>query len=415
MFTLLRKKEDSQMIAEAIFTGTELLLGQILNTNAQYLQQTLAVLGIDLYHMVTVGDNQHRCAEAIRQAAAKADLIFVGGGLGPTEDDISREALAEACGLPMVHDDAALQIVQRRYLARGIRMPEVNLKQALLPEGSRVMDNTVGVAPGIILEHRGKTYFLLPGPPYEFENMLDNQVAPYLRERFPEEIATIYTRVLKLCGIGESFLAEKLGDLFKSKHPTVSTCVKGSYIDLSITAKDRDEDSARQAIDDMETTLRQYIDKYIFGVDKDTLEGVIGRELLSRGQTVGVVEDFSNGWLAHILSNDPYAARVFAGGVVLGGENNNWRGFNGKLSRTGEHEAADYLSGAVRDLTASSIGLAVVGPFLPHKKDRVTIGYNSGQKVYVKEQLIWEEEFNTARLMAEAALVHFWQLLKRSE
>jgi len=410
------------MIAEAIFTGTELLLGRILNTNAQYLQQTLAGLGIDLYHMVTVGDNQHRCAEAIRQAAEKADLIFVGGGLGPTEDDISREALAEACGLPMVHDDAALRIVERRYLANKIRMPEVNLKQALLPEGSQVMDNTVGVAPGVILEHRGKTYFLLPGPPYEFENMLDNQVVPYLKERFPGEIATIYTRVLKLCGIGESFLAEKLGDLFKSKHPTVSTCVKGSYIDLNITAKDRDEDSARQAIDDMETTLRQYIDEYIFGVDKDTLEGVIGRELLSRGETVSVVEDFSNGWLAHLLSNDPHAAKVFAGGVVLGGQGNNWRGFDGKFvrpSNMSDYEAADYLSGAVRDLTDSSIGLAVVGPAQPGKKKRVTFGYtfgyNSEQNVYIKAQQLWEEKSNTARLVAEAALVHFWQLLKKSE
>ena len=225
------------MIAEVIFTGTELLLGQILNTNAQYLQQALASHGFDLYHQVTVGDNLSRCAEAIRQAAGRADLIFVGGGLGPTEDDVSREALSEALSVSLVQDPTALAIVRRFYLARDVPMPGSNLKQALIPVGGTALDNPIGTAPGIVLEHSGKTFFLLPGPPAEFNRMLDEQVLPYLCRRFSGQIGTIYSRVLKVCGIGESALVEKLGDLLNSSSPTVAPCAKEGVIHLRITAK----------------------------------------------------------------------------------------------------------------------------------------------------------------------------------
>ena len=215
------------MIAEAIFSGTELLLGQILNTNAQFLQRTLANMGISLYHMITVGDNRQRCAAAIIQAASRADLIFVGGGLGPTVDDVSREALSEAVGVPLNHNETALAVVQRGW--KGAAMPETALVQALVPEGGMVLDNPIGIAPGIILERQGKTFVLLPGPPEEFELMLSGQVVPYLKSRYPEELGAIHTRVLKLGGTGESYLVKMLGDLFKSSNPTVSTCVKGKF------------------------------------------------------------------------------------------------------------------------------------------------------------------------------------------
>ncbi|MGI6491003.1 MAG: competence/damage-inducible protein A [Pelotomaculum sp.] len=215
------------MIAEAIFSGTELLLGQILNTNAQTLQRTLANMGIALYHMITVGDNRQRCAAAILQAASRADIIIVGGGLGPTVDDVSREALSEAVGVPLNHNETALAVVQRGW--KGAAMPETALVQALVPDGGMVLDNPIGIAPGIILEQQEKTFILLPGPPDEFELMLSDQVVPYLKSRYPEELGAIHTRVLKLGGTGESYLVNILGDLFKSSNPTVSTCVKGSF------------------------------------------------------------------------------------------------------------------------------------------------------------------------------------------
>jgi nicotinamide-nucleotide amidase len=408
-----------KMIAEVIFSGTELLLGQILDTNSQYLKQTLASMGLNLYRHITVGDNRERLALAIREAAARADLIFVGGGLGPTEDDVSREALSEALQIPLVQSETAMQVVRRIYLARGVIMPEVNFKQGLVPLGGEVLDNRVGVAPGIVLEHQGKTFFLLPGPPAEFNCMVDEQVVPYLRARFPEELGIIYSRVLKLCGIGESFLAQSLGDLFKSTHPTVFTCVKGSYIDLTITAKAEDESIARRDIATMENTLRQRIGQYIFGADGDTLPGVIGRELARREQSVAVVEGFSGGLMAHMLANDPVAAKAFAGGVVLGGQGPGAQGLFGKefsLPRGAtEKEAAEKLAGAIRNLTGSSIGMALLGPSPQEAaagdKNLVTLGFDLGDRTLLQEILLWDNKSDFARRGAETALVRLWQVL----
>ncbi|HBC92127.1 MAG TPA: competence/damage-inducible protein A [Pelotomaculum sp.] len=408
------------MIAEVIFSGTELLLGQIVNTNGQYIQQNLASMGIDSYHQITVGDNRGRCAQAIRQAAARADLIFIGGGLGPTEDDVSREALSEALQIPLVRDETALNIVQRIYLARGITMPEVNLKQAFVPVGGKALDNRVGVAPGIVLEHQGKIFFLLPGPPFEFNCMFDEQVVPYLKSRFPAELGIIYSRVLKLCGIGESFLAQSLGDLFKSSYPTVFTCVKGSFIDLSINTKAGDELKARQDIAAMENTLRQRIGQYIFGADRDTLPGVIGRELARRGKTVAVAEEeCSGGLLAHMLSDDPLSARVFAGGVVLSKQAPGLKGLSAELSRPQEAaaaEAAEQLARTIRRLTGSGIGIAVLGPSqqeaLVNNKNMMTVGIDLGHEVLVKESLLWDNKSEVARRGAETALVRLWQVLQ---
>jgi nicotinamide-nucleotide amidase len=406
------------MIAEVIFTGTELLLGQIFNINGQYIQQTLASMGIDSYHQITVGDNRDRCAQAIRQAAARADLVFVGGGLGPTEDDVSREALSEALQVPLAQDEDALKVVQRFYLARGITMSDVNLKQALIPLGGKALDNPIGTAPGIVLEHQGKVFFLLPGPPSEFNRMLDGQVVPYLRSRFPEELGIIYSRVLKVCGVGESVLAETLGDLFKNAHPTVSTCAKEGYIDLSITAKAGDEISARRDIATMENTLRQHIGHYIFGADKDTLPGVVGQVLASRSENLAVVEDFSGGLLAHMLSADPVSAQVFAGGVVLG-QAPGLQNLPPEMSRpqnVSAKEGAEQLACAVRRLAGSSIGVAVLGQSLQEaqasNKNMVTIGIDLGNEVRVKEIPLWGSKSQAARRGAEVALVQLWQVMK---
>ena len=410
------------MIAEVIFSGTELLLGQILNINGQYLQRTLASMGIDSYHQLTVGDNRDRCAQAIRQAASRADLVFIGGGLGPTEDDVSRDALSEALQIPLVQDEKALNIVRRIYLKRGITMPEVNMKQGLVPLGGKALDNRMGVAPGIVLEHKGKVFFLLPGPPFEFNCMLDEQVVPYLRSCFPEELGIIYSRVLKICGIGESFLAQSLGDLFKSSYPTVFTCVKGSFIDLSITAKAEDEMVARRAVENMEETLRKYINKYIYGVNKDTLPGVIGKQIERRGQSLAVVEELSGGLLAHMLLSDPLSARVFAGGMVLREQALAQQGLSDKLTRpmgVPEEEAAKLLASSIRKLTGSSIGMTVLGPSLQdlqaNIRRTVTVGIDLGDEFSAEELWLWDNKNQAALCAAEMALQSLWQLLSEAK
>lgn len=406
------------MIAEAIFSGTELLLGQILNTNAQYLQRTLASMGINLYHMVTVGDNRQRCADAIRQAAARADLIIVGGGLGPTVDDVSREALSEALQLPLVSNEAALKVVQRGW--QGTVMPEAALVQSLVPVGGEVLDNTIGIAPGILLEQQGKTFVLLPGPPEEFELMLDEQVVPYLKSRYRKELGVIHTRVLKICGTGESILMGILEDLFKSSNPTVSTCVKGSFIDLSITAKADDEEIARQAIEDMEKTLRKRINQYIFGADKDTLPGVVGRQLENMGHSLAVVEEVSGGMLAQMLLSEPSPARIFAGGIVLREQDLGPRDLSDKLSRpigVTESEAATLLASSIRKLSGSTVGMAVLGPssqeLLNDSRSTITVGIDFENEVSAEEVWLWDRKNQAALCAAEMALTTLWQFLQK--
>ncbi len=406
------------MIAEVIFTGTELLLGQILNTNAQYLQQALASHGFDLYYQVTVGDNLSRCAEAIRQAAGRADLIFVGGGLGPTEDDVSREALSEALSVSLVQDPTALAIVRRFYLARDVPMPGSNLKQALIPVGGTALDNPIGTAPGIVLEHSGKTFFLLPGPPAEFNRMLDEQVLPYLCRRFSGQIGTIYSRVLKVCGIGESALVEKLGDLLNSSSPTVAPCAKEGVIHLRITAKATGEEVAGRAVDEMEKSVRQRIGGNIFGLDEETLPAVVGRLLVQAGLRVSLVEAFTGGQLANMFASDPNARQALACGLVLP-ENSTC-----PLPSAGWFPPRDaelkksvaQMAAAVRRHFGSEIGIATFGTALPaaqsRHQDPIGIAVDFTGNCHVKEVLYWGNRLQAARRAAEAALVFLWRILR---
>jgi nicotinamide-nucleotide amidase len=409
------------LITEVIFTGTELLLGQILNTNAQYLQQALASHGFDLYHQVTVGDNLERCAEAIRQAAARAEVIFIGGGLGPTEDDVSREALSLALGLPLVQDPAALAIVRRFYLARNIPMPGANLKQALIPAGGTVLDNPIGTAPGIVLEHSGKTFFLLPGPPAEFNKMLDEQVIPYLQRRFPDQLATIHSRVLKICGLGESVLAERLGELMNSSSPTVAPCVKEGEIHLRITAKAAGKEVAVRVIDEMERAVRQRLQGYVFGVDEETLPAVVGSLLLQGGRQVSLLEAFTGGQLAYMFVSDPTAVQTFSGGLVLPG---NQPGllpsglFQGAIPPPDgdTKEVAAQMAAAARRYFGSGIGVATAGTVLPVEYSRhqypVGIAVDFEGNCQVQEMLFWGNRSQAARRAARAALVLLWQILR---
>lgn len=417
-----RKKKD--LIAEVIFTGTELLLGQILNTNAQYLQQTLAALGLDLYYQVTVGDNLKRCARAIRQAAGRADLIIIGGGLGPTEDDISREALGEALAIPLVRDPAALSVVERFFVSRGIPMSANNLKQALVPLNGLVLDNPIGTAPGVALEHKNKLYFLLPGPPAEFARMLDGQVVPYLRRHLADHSDIICSRVLKLCGIGESTLDESLSDLLKSKNPTLAPCAKEGEIHLRLTAKAPDEAVARQMIAGLEAALRLRLERYIYGADDDTLPGVVGRLLARNGWRVALAEEFTGGLLAHMLSTDPVAGEALSGGMVLTGQalKNNSTGLPLNifpLAGVGGKEAAGQMAAAVRRIfTGSDIGIAVLESNKPHAQPGdqfpVYIATDFAGTCREKELLLWGSRSQAARRAADAALILLWRSCKKA-
>jgi nicotinamide-nucleotide amidase len=420
----LKQRSLEILIAEVVFTGTELLLGQILNTNARHLQQALASNGIDLYHQVTVGDNLARCAEAIRQAAARAEVIFIGGGLGPTEDDISREALSLALDVPLIQDPGALAIVRRFYLARDIPMPGVNLRQALIPAGGTALDNPVGTAPGIALEHGGKIFFLLPGPPPEFNRMLDEQVLPCLFKRFPDRLGTIHSRVLKVGGMGESILAEKLGDLLNNSSPTLAPCAKEGEVHLRITAKAAGKEAAGRVISEMEQAVRQRLEGYVFGADEETLPSVVGGLLLQAGLRVSLLEAFTGGQLAHMFISDSTAREVLTCGLVLPGYTPGSpppEQFLEVLPAPGADvkKTVGQMAAAARRRFHSGVGIATAGPAqLPEQARHqypVGIAVDVAGNCQVREMLFWGSCSQAARRAAGAALFLLWQILQEKQ
>lgn len=406
------------MIGEIIFTGTELLLGQILNTNAQLLQQELSALGIDLYYQVTVGDNLQRCAAAIRQASGRADLIVIGGGLGPTEDDISREALAEALQLELVQDPAALAVVRRFFDQRGIPISANNFKQSLVPAGGAVVDNPIGTAPGIILEREGKTYVLLPGPPPEFAMMVREKFIPFLRSKLAGRVEVIQSKVLKFCGIGESLLDEKLSDLLKSGNPTLAPTAKFSEVHLRITAKAQDLARAEEMIEAMEIKVRERLGSYIFGVDGDTLSGTVARIIREKGKTIATVEDFTGGLLSFKLSSPSGADDIFVAGLVI----KDYKDFEGRTGfRFGDvpddpGERAKHLATTLRKHLNSDIGMAIAAEPVNNGSSTqypffIAADFN-GLKMF-KEVLLWGERDGVANRAATVALVLLWRYLKQ--
>jgi len=241
------------MRAEILSIGTELLLGHIVDTNAAFLARELATLGIDLYFVSQVGDNRARLAETIRRARDRADLVILTGGLGPTEDDVTREAISDVLGEPP-QVDATLEAHLREFFGqRGINMPENNLKQAWVLPSVTPLENPVGTAPGWWVDNSGGIIIAMPGVPHEMTHMWKNQVLPRLR---PRTGTLLFTRTLRVAGLGESSVEHQLGDLIHSSNPTVATYAKHEAVDIRITAKAQSEPLARQLVAEMEARSR---------------------------------------------------------------------------------------------------------------------------------------------------------------
>ncbi|WP_258360077.1 competence/damage-inducible protein A [Moorella sulfitireducens (nom. illeg.)] len=410
------------MIAEAIFTGTEMLLGQIVNTNAAYLGRQLAAAGINLYRQVVVGDNLERIREAINNARRRADLIIVGGGLGPTEDDLSREALAAALNLPLVEDAAARENVTRYFAARRRPMPPGNLKQALLPAGARALDNPYGTAAGIFLEHEEKIYALLPGPPREFEPMVVDRLLPLL-ESYGARREVIFSRVLKIAGMGESAVEEVLKDLLHGDNPTLAPLAKPGEVTLRLTARAGNPEQARELIMPLEAAIRERLGDYIFGSDADTLEGVTGTILAGRHLTLAVAESCTGGLLAHRVTNVPGSSDYFLGGMVtysneakikLLGVAEEILAAHGAVSP----EVAAAMARGVRRAFAADIGVGITGIAGPGGSTPakpvglVYIGLDIQGKVEVQRELFVGERENIKWQSAQTALYLLWRGLR---
>jgi nicotinamide-nucleotide amidase len=289
-------------------------LGQIVDTNAAYLAGRLALLGIDVLHMQTVGDNLGRATEAFGRALARSDLVVATGGLGPTEDDLTREAIAAAVGeTPAV--DAALEAELRQWFAgRGLPMPERNRKQAWLIPSARALPNPNGTAPGWDVRRRGKRIVAMPGVPREMTPMWEEHVEPTLVSE-----AALRWRTLKLLGIGESAVEEKLDELVRSTRPTVATYAKNDGVHIRIADKGATAAEADTRVASMETEIRSRLGEFVWGVDNETLGDVIGFGLASRGWHLAIGEALSAGDIARTLADAKDAHRWLAGAIVRPG------------------------------------------------------------------------------------------------
>lgn len=302
------------MRAEIITSGTELLLGDLVDTNAAYLSQQLRALGIDVHYRTTVGDNEERMAAAISLAMRRADLIITTGGLGPTVDDVTRQAVARATGRPLVLHPELLAAIEARFRSFGYRMTENNIQQAYIPVGAVVIENPVGTAPCFAVETPNGAIIALPGVPRELEYLIEHAVIPYLRRRFGLH-EVIKTRVLKTCAIGESAVDARIADLMQSRNPTVGLNAHPGQTDVRITAKANSEAEAERMLDEMEAQIRQRLGDSIYGTGAQTLEEVVLQMLQARGEALAVLETATGGQLTQRLAMVRNVA-AFRGGVV---------------------------------------------------------------------------------------------------
>lgn len=301
------------MNAEIISVGTEIILGDILNTHSQFLSQELAALGINVYYQTAVGDNDKRFTQILKTALERSDVIFLTGGLGPTTDDITKEVACELMGISCHYDEAIGEKIKGFFTRMGRTMTENNLKQAMVPEGAVVLDNSWGTAPGFIMERDGKTVVLLPGPPRELRPMFTELVKPYFARKMEQPIISKSVRVF---GIGESSLETELADLVVSTDPTVALYAKDGEVLVRVTAKAPTAAEAEEKIDGMIAVLRERLGNAIYGIDKDSLQQVLVELLLERGETVATAESCTGGLLAGKITEISGASEVFHMGIV---------------------------------------------------------------------------------------------------
>ena len=308
------------MRCEVIAVGTELLLGQIVDTNSAWMGEQLALAGIDSHFQTRVGDNRGRMVSALRLALERADAVILCGGLGPTRDDITRDAIAEVMGVDLLRDDSVAEHLRAHFEARGREMPVSNLRQADVPAGASRIPQMPGTAPGLVCPHGDKVIYAVPGVPYEMRIMLEGTVIPDLRRRAGVS-SVIRSRILRTWGTSEARLGELCADrhdaLERSGHATIAFLASGiEGLKVRVTAKAESGDAVSRILDEEEAKLRRILGDLVFGVDGESMEEVVLGLLRERGLTLAVAESVTGGMVAMRLTAVPGASAVFRGAVV---------------------------------------------------------------------------------------------------
>ena len=350
------------MNAEIVSIGSELLLGQIVDTNASWIAQRLAEAGVSLFYKTTVGDNMDRMVEVLDRALDRSDVVVTGGGIGPTQDDLTREAIAKVTGRKVVTDPGSLLELRERFQKRGFILTKNNERQAQIPDGAIVVRNPNGTAPAFIVETDRGVTISLPGVPFEMKWLVENEVIPYLREKFGLT-QMIHYRILKVADLGESAVDDRIGHLIaESTNPTVGVLAHPGQVDVRIAALAKSIDEANGLIDVVDTEVRELLGDHIFGVDDETIESVIGKLVAESKATVATCEDLSGGAVAT-------AIQEAAGPAFLESAIANTNDALEKIARAGGEnppfedgaERAAALARAIRQTSGATYGIAVHG------------------------------------------------------
>ncbi|WP_339288820.1 competence/damage-inducible protein A [Ureibacillus sp. FSL K6-0786] len=383
------------MNAEIIAVGSELLLGQIANTNAKFISSQLSELGINVYYHSVIGDNGGRLKKAIEIAESRADLIIFSGGLGPTKDDLTKETIAEHLNVPLVFDEKALETIEKFFTNQGRPLTENNRKQALVLQGSEVLVNHHGLAPGMLLQKGGRTYILLPGPPKELEPMFQFEVKPKLASLISKG-GIILSHVLRFYGIGEAELETKIQHILDAQsNPTIAPLASDGEVTLRITAKADSKAEAWELINEKKREILSIVGKYNYGVDDDTLASKAVEMLLHNRLTISAAESLTAGLFQSELAEIPGVSGTLVGGMVTYTE-------EAKIQQLGipkellnqygivSSECAASMARNVRKKFGTDIGIGLTGAAGPEPHDgepagTIWIGIAIGEDVVTRK------------------------------
>jgi len=363
---------------DVVAIGTELLLGQIVDTNSEWIGEQLAIAGVDSHFQVKVGDNLRRIVLALRESLARSDAVIACGGLGPTQDDITREAIAEVLNVPLRRDPALVDRVRNMFQARGRQMSDNNLRQADVPEGATIIPQVRGTAPGLICPVGHKVIYAVPGVPHEMEEMVLRAVLPDLQAR-SGATATIRSRTLRTWGLAESALAEVVGPrleaLERAGNPTIAFLASGiEGIKVRITAKAGDEAADRALLDAEESELRALLGDVVFGVDDETMEAAVARLLIDGGLSLGLAESLTGGLVGARLTAVPGASDWFRGSIVAYDSAVKHRLLGVPDGPVVSEQAALAMATGSAKVLAADVGLGVTGVAGPTEQDGQPVG-----------------------------------------
>jgi nicotinamide-nucleotide amidase len=349
--------------AEIVTIGTEMLLGDLVDTNTAWLSSRLAALGVGIYRHTTVGDNRERIVGVLREAASRSDLVVTTGGLGPTSDDLTNECLAAVTGRRMIEYPEARAHVDEMFRKFGREPTQNNYKQALFPEGTELIPNPLGTAMGALLEEDGTLFVTLPGVPPEMKRMFEETLEPLIRARSE---GSIISKTLWFAGIGESALAEKVQDFLDAADPTVAPLAGQGKVRLRITTRAATQEEAEERIAPVEREILSRLGDYYFGEDEETLEGAVGRLLKEKGATLALAESCTGGLLAKRLTDVPGSSAYFKEGLVTYSNESKERLLGVPHETLLEHGAvsepvARKMAQGIREVSGADYGLSVTG------------------------------------------------------